>query len=395
MVQVIRAQNAALLVKIETTTGTDAAPTATDAVLIEVDGLTTTIGNRLIDSTEATGSLDVGAPSPTGAPSQMAFSARIRGAGSAYTGSVRPPLHPVLRACGLKDTLYAAISGAALTAGTATTATLGTGFSTTEQDYRGAVLTFTAGDHAGKATICTDYTTGKVATLTDTFSPALTTTDSVALPAQVVYKPVSDDADIPSVTIYLYVDGLVYRFVGMRGSGQFSWPSGQPGRATFNMTGEFVELDDEAIPTGIAPVSISAPLFAMESRTYPAFLVDRLERAVATVNWDLGADIQSPEDPNTQFGFGPGFLVRRDMRVSIDPLMRLVAEGGNSIAKLQAGTLQTGALHTGGTAGNRIAAGWPSLQIVERGESERTSLKAETLTMKANGANSGGFLAFW
>lgn len=390
----IRSQNAVLLVKLQSAEGEDVTPdAATDAILIETDGLAPTIGNRLIESTEATASLDVGAPAPVGAPSTFAFRARLRGAGQAYTGSVRPPLHPVLRACAMKDTLYAAISAAAASAGSATSATLGTGYSTTEQDYRGCVLTISGGDHANKATTVTDYTTGKVATLTDTFDPAIST-DSFALPAQVVYKPVSDRADIPWATVWLYQDGLLYKFKDCQGTGQFAGQAGNPLSASFTMTGQFVSLTDASVPTTAAPVSVAAPLFAQESRLYEALLLDRSGIAAANFQFDLGANVQSPEDPNTQNGFGSGFLVSRDMRVTVDPLMNLVAER-NTISALQQGTLYTGAARVGNTAGNRIAFTFPSLQVVERGEGDRTSLKTENLTLKANGANAGGFIAFW
>ena len=395
--ETIREQYLAFLIKNQSADGEALNLVTADAIAVETEGLTITIGNRLIESTEATGSLDTGAPLPTGAPSTIRFRARLRGAGQAYTGSVRPPLHPALRSCGMKDKLIASVAAAALSAGTATTATLGASGPATAQALRGAPLQITASGTAarvGATPFVTDYTAGKVATLTDSYNPVLAGTDSVQVPACVVYEPVSERADIPASNVWIYRDGLLYKFKDLRGTGTIAAQSGNPGTFDCTLTGTFISVTDAPIPAGVAPVDIAAPNFSQEARISEAFLVDRKPLPIASYEWQLGVNIQSAEDPNTQFGFGAGQAVSRDMRVTADPLMTLIANR-DMITAIQSGSRFTGVVRLGSVANNRIAFVHPALQPVERSEGSRAGQVTEQLQFKAVGANAGGFICFW
>lgn len=66
---------------------------------------------------------------------------------------------------------------------------------------------------------------------------------------KVEYKPVSDEAPQKSCTIYLYMDGVVFKATMCRGNVDISTPAGALGAVTINMEGNFAAIEDAALPT--------------------------------------------------------------------------------------------------------------------------------------------------
>ena len=80
--QTIRPANVAVLLKLETTSGTDASPDPTvDAIPVESDSVTYNSPWTQEQSNEATGSLVTGAPMIIGQAATIGFRSRIKGAG--------------------------------------------------------------------------------------------------------------------------------------------------------------------------------------------------------------------------------------------------------------------------------------------------------------------------
>jgi hypothetical protein len=390
MADELRSRNAAFLVKIESTEGVDASPVNTDAILVE--SVQSPVGTNQIASTEITGSLDAGAPAVIGAPSVWTVTARLRGAIGAVTGSNLPPLDPLLRAAGLFSNFKAAITAAALTAGSATSGTLGTGFSTTAQDYQGAPLILGGSPHAGKVASVLSYTAGKVATLGETYSPILSASFTTALPACVVYAPSS--SAIPTVTCYHYQDGMLKKLLGARCTFSLSMDAAGIPIATITITGSFGGESDAAIPAGIAPNGIAAPLFLQGSLLNPAFLMDRRPIGISNFSLDIGNTLVSPPNPNTANGFGGGVLTARDTRLTLDPQKTLVATQ-NVIDDLLTGRNFPFVARAGSVAGNRLQIVVPGGQIVAAPDGDREGILTRQLEVKANGSNAGAFLAFY
>jgi hypothetical protein len=99
-------------------------------VPIEADSFTHNTPWTNEASNEATGTLVAGAPLIIGQAATFSFKSRIKGAGAGidYTSAIKPPLHQLLQATGRRGQFTAAIAAAVATAGTTTSATLGTGF---------------------------------------------------------------------------------------------------------------------------------------------------------------------------------------------------------------------------------------------------------------------------
>ncbi|MCW2366590.1 hypothetical protein M2341_002037 [Sphingobium sp. B7D2B] len=303
MDQTIRPANSVMLFKLETNEGVDAGPTAANAFPFEADGFSYNTPFTEEQSNEATGSLVSGAPLIVGQPAEVTIRFRMKGAAAAYTASVKPPHHDLLASCGLRGVFQAAIAAAALTAGSATSATLGTGFATTAQLYRGMPLVLSGGPGDGRTTLIADYTSGKVATLVDTFDTPLTITTQAAIPPNWTYAGTSPaDAaarltDHPSGTLYLYEDGVLLKFVGCRGIVQeWGGDTAKPGFMTVKLMGVFAGRTDAAVPV-VSVAAHAAPMLVQGvNQPNPAFLMNRKGLPIDRWSINLQAEQESPGD---------------------------------------------------------------------------------------------------
>ena len=381
----IRRSNVAILMKIETTEGTDAAPTASDAITFEEDGYSYNYPYTSEDSNEATGSLAAGAPLIVGQPAQLSIRVRMKGANAGYTASIKPPHHVLFTMCGLRGLFTSAVSAAALTAGTATSATLGTGFGTTAQMYRGMPLILTGAPAAGAVPFITDYTAGKVATLTDQFGSALSASNTAALPANWTYAPTSPKdvasraTDQPSATIYIYEDGTLHKFVACRGvPDELSADTAKPGFFTAKISGIYGGKSDASIPSGISlPGQLAPTLTQGLSNPSGAFLVNRYGLPISNMSLKLNSDVVSPEDPNTNYGFGAGIIQERKAQLTCDPLATLVATR-DILSVLNSGSIFPAVARFGAVANNRWALTMPSVTPASADPTLRGTLRAET-----------------
>src|SRR5690606_23872777 len=218
----LRTRNAVVLAKIETTAGIDASPSAgSDAVLVENPRWTPTAS--LVQTNEVTGSLDQLGSIVGGMRVAVELDVLMRGSGAAGTA---PEWGKLLKACGWAETVTSSAvpaSAEALAAGASQTeATLGTSASSTANAYRGMPILFSEGGSG--ASFIAAYSADKLATLTDDMGGALDAGTDYQIPANVVYAPAS--ASIPSLTMYVFQDGLRARFVGCRGNLQLRAETG-------------------------------------------------------------------------------------------------------------------------------------------------------------------------
>lgn len=365
---VIDITNSVWLAKVETTEGVDAGPTAADAFPFETDGYSYNSPFTAEASNEATGTKVAGAPLIIGQAADISIRVRLKGANAGYTSSVKPPHHALLTMAGWRGLFTAAVAAAALTAGTATSATLGASFSATARAYLGMPLIM-SGVAAGAHPLVVEYTAGKLATLSDTFGTPLGVNSSAALPANWTYAGTSpQDADArltdePSGTLYLYEDGNLLKFVGCRGSmDDLAAETSKPGFATFRFTGIYGGTTTAAIPDGISLPAHSAPTLVQgPTGISPAFSLNRKPLSIASFSLKDAAELTSLEDPNTAYGFGAGQIGGRVPMLSCDPLKTHVAVR-DTLADLAASAQFPGAIRFLGAAGNRIAITLPLVQ---------------------------------
>lgn len=390
MDQTIRPANVAVLLKLEATEAVDAAPDLTlDALPVEADSVSYNSPWTQEASNEATGSLVAGAPLIIGQAATVSFRSRIKGAGNGvtYSSTVKPPLHQALQASGWRGQFQAAIAAAAATAGTATSVTLGASFPAIARALIGIPLVISAGAGNGAQPLVTEYTSGKVATLGDTFNPPLDATSQVAVPANWSYAQTSpSDAaaratDQPSATIYIYEDGILLKFVGCRGVATLDGRTARPGFGAFAFTGIYAGKTDAPVPTNLVIANHSAPVLAQGSAKSPAVLINRKPLAISTWTLDPGSQLETPEDPNTPYGFGTSQIVDRTPTLRVDPLATLVANR-DTITDIGNGVTMPAVLRHGSVAGNRWTLVAPLGQPVTADPGTRGKLRSEDMTLQ-------------
>lgn len=391
----IRHGNVAMRFKLETTEGVDSTPAAEDAFPFEVDSVEYNGPYRAEGSQEANGSLEASAPLIIGQPATISFRVRMKGAGAGttYSSSIRPPHHALLAACGWRGLFTAAVASTALASGTTSAATLASPYAATAQLYRGQPLVLSGGSSGGRTVQIASYTAGRVATLTDLFGTALDATVSAALPANWTYAPTSPaDAtaratDHPSGTLYIYEDGVLRRFGGLRGSVDFAGETARPGFMTFNFTGIYLGKSDVARPFDTVPQNKAPTLNMGTGGVNTTVLMNRLGMAIR--NWALmgNQQLEVSDNPNTALGFGAADIARRDTMLTLDPNDTLVATR-NVIGEIESGSVYPSVIRCGTVAGNRWSLTVPAAEPVEVTPGRRGIFRTEELTLKAGNPGS-------
>lgn len=386
----IRMMNVALLLKLQTAEGVPAVPDPTvDALPIEADSITYNNPWTMEASNEATGSLVGGAPLIIGQAATISFKSRIKGAGAGatYSPTVKPPHHAAFQMAGWRGQFTAAIAAALATSGTATTVTLPGAFPATARALLGMQLLIGAGTGAGNAPAVIEYA-ANVATLSESFAPALDATSSVALPASWTYAGTTpQDAaarltDHPCATIYLYEDGVLRKFTDCRATLMLDGKSARPGYGTWTCSGIYAGKVDAAIPSNIVIAGHAAPVLVQGGSLSPAVSINRKPLAVSTWSLDPGTALEVPDDPNTAQGFAGGQIVDRTAMLKIDPLATLVANR-DTIADIGNGVTMPAVFRHGSQAGNRWSLVLPLAQPVSADPTARGKLRAEDVSLQA------------
>jgi len=234
-----------ILVKSESTYGTDSSPAGTDALLvrsIDVTPLEADVVSRELIRPY------LGNSDQLLAQARVSISFQVELAGSG-TGATAPRFGGLLKACGMAETTTgSAVTGTAQ-AGSAGSITLASGASATDDAYVGMIISLTGGTGSGSSGVITDYVgSTKVATVQKTtaaFTPDGTSTYSIA--ANVGYKPVS--ASFGSATIYFNNDGILHKATGCRGTFSLNVEVGAIPTIDFEFTGIYNAPTDTAAPT--------------------------------------------------------------------------------------------------------------------------------------------------
>jgi hypothetical protein len=261
-----------ILAKIETTYGTDATPTgAANAILVrnlDVTPLDAEVVNRDLVRPYL-GSMDqlIAAQKVT-----ATFEVELQGTGTAGSAA---PFGPLLRACGLAETLNAAPVTGSAQAGTSTSVTLAAaGSSAVDGAYVGLPISITSGTGSGQTGMIVAYNgTTKVATVATPFTTAPAAASGYSIGAGAVYKPVSGSFE--SVTIYFQpqdntaANSPLHKLTGVRGNVEFTLNAKQIPVAKFTMMGIYNTVVDSA-NIAATYTAFKAPLVVNKANT-PTF----------------------------------------------------------------------------------------------------------------------------
>jgi len=388
-VDLVRLRNAAVAFKVETTAGTDViGGTPANADYIGAD-CSVSFDQSTVPNTEMTGTLDRAPAIVGGLRPRIRLTVPLRGSGTAGTA---PEWGRILRCCTMAETLTASAvppSPLALTAGTTSSGTLGATFGNTAQQYRGMPILLNAitGDQPDISAI-SDYTAGRVAQFIHSVTTAFTVTQTAQIPINQLYKPTSDEAVFKTATLYLYMDGMRWRFTGVLGTWFLELTAGGTGVFTFELVGNFVDYTATALPTGWnTAIRPTAPRFVNGAC--------RLDGAIARVrSLSIQAGVNSvlPENPEALEGYDPAVPVERNVAGSLDPLMDTTVSVSR-FNNFRAGTnMRLGAI-LGSTAGNRFAIVLPSVRATAMNPGDRSSLAVDGIGFEADGADAPVFIS--
>ncbi len=387
MAQRIRAANSLLVVGDQPDeTVFPALDPATDAIIAE--GTTVDPQVETSEINEDTGSLDRGERRAVAVTEQIRSKVYLVGTNAPGTPPKWGRLMPAL---GWAEVITAAAIPAApeaVGAGSSTTrVVLGASSSAVDQIYRGMPLAL-SGD-MNVVTFISDYDGAtKTATVTDTLpsAPAALTTTWQILP-NVLYRPAS--VGLPVIAAEIYLDGVRVRADGIRGNAALNFGVRGVGSLDLTLQGRHVDEADAAVPA-VTDSRPPKPVFRAG-----VALLDRRPLAINSASLDPQMSVELPDDPNTPMGHGVAEAGARQMQLTLDPEMRLIADGGDVMGDLLSGREMIAHLRYGATAGNRIALTVPRAAIAEAGRGTRGSFRTRELNLDARGADAGAFLCVW
>lgn len=236
-----------LLVAIQATAGIDANPTgAANAILLRgkpsltPQVMTEDQRNILMPYFGNQGSMN------SAAFGQLDFEFELAGSG---TPGVAAAYGPILRACGISETILAAdVAGLAQAGGSISSIVLAAGASAVNDFYSGMPISITGGTGNGKSGLILEYNgTTKVANIVSADWLATDPTSAYTIGANVAYRPVSNALE--AATMYFNIDGVLHKFLGARGTVSLSVGADKIPFGKAVMTGVYVPVIDAVAPT--------------------------------------------------------------------------------------------------------------------------------------------------
>ena len=194
--------------------------------------------------------------------------------------------------------------------------------------------------------------------------------ETVVASTSVTYAPTSTLANITSMTIALYKDGLKKMLKGARGNVKYSAKNGEPGMFEFEFTGVYDSVADIALltPSGVettVPVPLLSALFSVQS--FSAF--------VSQISFDMANTLEPRQDINQAAGYISALLTKREPKGSFDPEDELVATH-DWYGRWIAGTTGVLTWKHPGAAGNICTFSAPVCQYTKISESDRNGIAA-------------------
>jgi len=385
-------KNGVLRLRLENQRGVENAPNANDSLLVE--NVRIQLDPQMTNTDEMTGSLDPKAPIPGGLRMTLTFDTYLKGAGSA--GSA-PEVGDLFKLCGWSETLVAEVPTTAMATTSSASSTivqLSAPATAVAQYYRGSPLLLDGPNAGTVMTVVTDYTAGRMATLDRTLAGVAGASDDFTIPAHALYRPTSDRSLHKTGTGYLYTDGILWKLFGLAGNFQLAMQSGGPGRVSWTLQGMFAGRTDTAKPTDSVFDATRPPVWRNPDGYSGSALLARQQIAMRQLTFGPQNQLAMPDNPNAAEGFDPGVVTSRNLQLSIDPLMPLLAVR-DTIADMRAGSQYPFGATLGTGPGNRIALSAPAVQPTGMQPTERDRMWAEQNDYFCDGEDSGAALAFF
>lgn len=181
------------------------------------------------------------------------------------------------------------------------------------------------------------------------FGPILRSCDmdeTIVASTSVGYIPITGGTE--SCTIYIYLDGLLHKIPGCKGSYDVNFEAGKYGEITFNMEGKYVKPVDITFPTD-GPSLTPVPE-VVESANFTA---GGYAAVINALQYSHGNTIGTPGNVNAADGYGDMKITGREPGGSFDPESTLIATNDFWDA-WESATPQALTITIGATAGNIV-----------------------------------------
>lgn len=161
----------------------------------------------------------------------------------------------------------------------------------------------------------------------------------------VTYEPVSAYANMKSVTVWVYRDGLLQKFTGCRGNWSLNAPAGERGMLHFRLWGHCAGPTDVALATPTFDGTV-APIVKSASFTFGGYA-----GIIQALTVDMQNALQMTPSVNAASGYGAAIITDRNVLGSLNPEAALVATH-DWWSDWEDGTSQALTITIGATAGN-------------------------------------------
>jgi hypothetical protein len=271
--------------------GTDPSPAAAAAIQCSNMELTPLAG-EVVPRTLIRSYL--GANATLVATEQVQASIEVEMTGSGTAGTA-PAFAPLLLSCGFAETTSTvAVTGTAQGGG-ANTITLASNASAVDGFYVGMPINFTGGTASGGSGVIITYDGAtKIATFTPYEGAIITTsaTTEYNIPPNVLYTPISEISGVAdtSSTIYYFIDKVLHKMVGARGSLVVNAPLNQIPKLVFNLTSLYTTPVDQSTPAPIYSNQALPQIF--RNGNAGAFQFIGVKSCLESLTFDLGNDVQ-------------------------------------------------------------------------------------------------------
>ena len=383
----VRERITAALSKIETTVGTDSSPGVGDFFRI-ITGSGFSWNPEVDDSDEFKGGLGAGEHVVGGVLPAITLINNVRGSGVANTP---PETASLMLACGMEETIAAAIAAATAASGTTETITAPVGSwpaSTAAGQFligHPCILGGTLpAPYTGLSVVdfITEYTvSGGNMTIRfgHTYPITLGSGATVSAPQRVVYKSwTPTPTAFPATTIYAYLDIILQKFVGCRGTMSQSWAAKRKATQQFDMQGVDGGDSDTAIITGVTDDPTSPPRWKNGILS-----INRKSMCASTLTWALNQTGVFPECPTSPDGFDTYEINGRRFSLTVNPDLNQIATQGSYKSILKANTIMPVCALLGdrftAAVGNRIGLCVPQAKLRNVTPGVRNGFRDNTL----------------
>lgn len=196
------------------------------------------------------------------------------------------------------------------------------------------------------------------------------TVDTTTGAEKVVYEPASEG--VPSMTLGVYLDGIVLTVAGARGNVRFSGKVGEPVIAEFEFKGVWLGAQDTPLPT--PAYDISNPPVCIAGSVQ----IDTYNPVITAFSFDMGNSVEMRESIAAQNGYISALITARDPKGSFDPELTPVSTY-DWFNKWRNGETASLSVQIGSSQYNRVKFNAPNIVFTDISEEDRNGILSATV----------------